>query len=121
MAGQADSSRLLVPQIYELKLAGVRLVTLSACQTALGEREPGSELQTLADAFAVAGTNSVVASFWSVADDSTRTLMVEFYKQLKEGKPLALALNGAQLSLLKNPKFSHPFYWAPFVLIGDWR
>lgn len=121
LAGKPDVAHLAVPQIYALKLDGVRLVTLSACKTGLGETEPGSELTTLADAFGVAGSNSVVASLWSVADESTKNLMVEFYQELKAGRPLAQALNGAQLAVLKNSKTRHPYYWAPFVLIGDWR
>jgi len=120
MAGQADGAQLSIPQIYDLKLEGVRLVTLSACQTALGERDPGSELTTLADAFSIAGSNSVVASLWSVSDESTKDLMVEFYGQLKQGKSLANSLQSAEIKLIQSGR-SHPFYWAPFVLIGDWR
>lgn len=108
-----------VESIYNLKLDGVRLVTLSACQTALGEVNPGSELTTLADAFALAGADAVVASLWSVDDRATEELMSEFYRRLKAGENLAHALQGAQLKLLEAGK--PPFFWAPFVLIGDWR
>lgn len=113
--------RLAIQDIYGLTLPKVRVVTLSACQTALGERNPGSEFQSLADAFSIAGSNSVVASLWSVSDASTSELMVEFYKNLKAGSSLAAALQGAELKLIKGGKYSHPFFWAPFVLIGDWR
>jgi len=115
--------RLALKEIYELNLPKVRVVTLSACQTALsGERASlGSEFQSLADAFSIAGSNSVVASLWSVSDASTSELMVEFYKHLKGGSTLAAALQGAELKLIKGGKYSHPFFWAPFVLIGDWR
>lgn len=115
----AGGQRLDVTGIYDLNLQKVRLVTLSACQTALAQADPGSEIQSLADAFGVAGANSVVASLWSVSDESTRQLMVEFYRQLQKGASLAAALNAAELSVLKTKP--HPFHWAPFVLIGDWR
>lgn len=118
----AGGDKLSVANIYDLKLQDVRLVTLSACQTALvAQADPGSELQSLADAFSVAGANSVVASLWSVSDESTRQLMVEFYRQLRAGATLASALNTAELALLNQPRTKHPFHWAPFVLIGDWR
>ena len=121
MAGPEAQSRLSVPQIYDLKLEGLRLVTLSACQTALGESDPGSELTTLADAFSVAGSNSVVASLWSVSDGSTASLMSGFYDGLKNGESLAQALQEAQIQLIHNPATNHPFFWAPFELLGDWR
>ena len=98
----------------------MHLVVLSACETALGEEEPGREVATMAWAFSVAGTPSIIASLWPVYDSSTKTLMENFYKNLKENNK-ANALRSAQLSLLKNPQYSHPFYWATFILIGDWR
>ncbi len=99
------------------------LATLSACQTALAGRgvPDGAELRTLADAFRYAGCRSVVASLWRVDDDSTRDLMVELYRGLKAGKSKAAALQEAQVKLLHTARYAHPFYWAPFVLIGDWR
>jgi CHAT domain-containing protein len=111
----------MMTDIYGLKLRGMRLVTLSACDTAVGEREPGRNLTTLADAFGVAGSPTVIASLWKVSDASTRELMVAFYKGLKDKKSLAEALQGAQRSLIARPELRHPFYWAPFVLLGDWR
>lgn len=116
---QLASGPLPVEGIYDLKLDGVRLVTLSACQTALGEVNPGSELTTLADAFSLAGASAVVASLWSVDDQATQQLMTEFYRRLKAGENLAQALQGAQVKLLAAGQ--PPFFWAPFVLIGDWR
>lgn len=113
------SGGLTVADIYNLRLPGVRLATLSACTTALGETNPGADLTTLADAFSLAGASSVVASLWSVEDSSTRDLMVEFYRRIQAGESLAQALQGAQLKLLTAGKT--PFQWAPFVLIGDWR
>lgn len=113
---------LTVGEVYSLDLKQTDLVTLSACQTAIGERNPdGIEITSLATSFARAGADSVLASLWSVSDDSTRDFMTEFYKRLAAGESKAMALQGAQAKLLSDPKFNHPFYWAPFVLMGDWR
>ncbi|MBT9588449.1 CHAT domain-containing protein [bacterium] len=112
---------LTMPEIYELNLDGVRLVTLSACQTAREGSNPGSELSSLAEAFSVAGTNSVVASLWSVSDAATEKLMGEFYNGLLSKHSLASSLQQAELALLKDPATAHPFFWAPFVMLGDWR
>lgn len=122
----AQGSKLAVSDIVGYRLDGpgsdLNLVTLSACETALGElKGDGSDLRGLADAFSLAGCRSVVASLWSVEDQSTRDLMVEFYKALKEGKSKSQALGQAQRRMLAQDKYSHPFYWAPFILIGDWR
>lgn len=122
----ARGQRLSVSEITGTRLDGpqgdLSLATLSACQTALGERDPdGSDLRSLADAFSFAGCRSLVASLWSVSDASTKLLMTEFYQGLKAGKPKAQALQAAQVALLKQPAYAAPFYWAPFVLIGDWR
>ncbi len=115
--------RLTMREIADLRLGpSARLVTLSGCQTALNTGRPETELlQSVADAFGFAGSPSVVASLWRVADQSTRDLMVEFYRRLKAGQSRAQALQGAELLLLQDPRRRHPFYWAPFVLIGDWR
>ncbi|MBI3927581.1 MAG: CHAT domain-containing protein [Armatimonadetes bacterium] len=122
MAG-GEKGRLTVNEIAGLELGkDLRLVTLSACQTALGEREPRSELlQSMADAFGYAGSPSVVASLWKVSDDSTRELMEEFYRQLKAGQSRSRALQQASLKLAHDDRYSHPFFWSPFLLMGDWR
>ncbi|HEV2841124.1 MAG TPA: CHAT domain-containing protein [Chthoniobacterales bacterium] len=113
---------LTVGEVWDLPLQKVTLVTLSACESALGDKEPdGGEITTLAEAFSSAGATTVLASLWSVGDESTKELMVEFYRQLAAGQSQAAALQSAEIKLLKNPKFSRPLYWAPFVLMGDWR
>lgn len=120
--GAPGQEQLTVGEVWELPLKQVDLVTLSACETALGEKEPdGAEITTLASAFSSAGAASVVASLWSVGDESTKEFMVEFYQQLVAGASKAGALQSAQVTLMTNPKFSRPLYWAPFVLMGDWR
>jgi CHAT domain-containing protein/Flp pilus assembly protein TadD len=98
------------------------LVFLSACETAIEKGEmDGVELITLARAFAIAGPPTLIATLWKVPDESTASLVIEFYTALKEEKKDKLtSLRDAQLSLLRSEKFSHPFYWAPFLLIGDW-
>lgn len=121
MAGTGDSAHFRATDIYDLEWQGVRLVTLSACKTALQEGKPGAAITSLAEAFRVAGGHSVVASLWSVEDNATAKLMVEFYGQLAQGKSLAAALQGAELSLVSKQQYSHPFYWAAFTLFGDWR
>jgi CHAT domain-containing protein len=113
---------LTVGEVWDLPLKKVALVTLSACESALGDKEPdGGEITTLAEAFSSAGATTVLASLWSVGDESTKELMVEFYRQLAAGQSKAAALQSAEVKLLKNPKFARPLYWAPFVLMGDWR
>jgi len=121
-AAEPDQSRLTVNEVWGLPFKKVSLVTLSACESALGDKEPdGGEITSLADAFSSAGANAVLASLWSVGDESTKELMVEFYSKLAAGASKAEALQSAEVKLLKNPKFSRPLYWAPFVLMGDWR
>jgi CHAT domain-containing protein len=92
------------------------LVVLSACNTAGGELSGGDELVGMSRAFMYAGSPSVVASLWSVSDESTTLLMKLFYRELRKGSPVARALQEAQKELIE--KYPEPFYWAPFVLIG---
>ncbi|MEW6283313.1 MAG: CHAT domain-containing protein, partial [Candidatus Eremiobacterota bacterium] len=117
----AGSEKLTTGEIYGLDLSQVSLVTLSACQTGLGERQPGAEVANLAQAFSVAGSKSMLASLWKVDDEATAELMVHFYRELMAGKNKAEALRQAQLKLIADPRRNHPFQWASFELIGDWR
>jgi len=100
------------------------LVTLSACETAvdLNREKSGRELTTLADAFKRAGVPSLVATLWPVADHSTARLMNDFYQNLRDGKMDKLeALRQAQIKMLRGSEYPDPFFWAPFILIGDAR
>jgi len=106
--------------IYKMDLSKMDLVTLSACETAVGKKIPKSEVENIANAFLRRNVSSVVASLWSVSDVSTKELMAEFYKNLKT-RSKSEALRNAQLHLLKNTYYSNPYYWAAFELIGDWR
>lgn len=114
-------NRLTVGEIYGLDLAEVTLVTLSACETAVGELNPGAEIATLSQAFSVAGSKTMLGSLWKVDDEATATLMGSFYRHLTEGKSKADSLRLAQLETAAEARFESPFFWSGFVLIGDWR
>jgi CHAT domain-containing protein len=108
-------------EILHLSLSA-DLVVLSACETALGKITKGEGLVGLTRSFMYAGTPSVVASLWSVADHSTTTFMQKFYEGMVVAKAdKAEALRRAKLALCASDRYAHPFYWAPFVLIGDWK
>lgn len=96
----------------------IELLILSACQTAVGDKRATLGLAGLA---VRSGARSTLATLWSVQDQSTADLMTNFYKALaKPGVGKAQALREAQLLLLKSPQYQHPYYWAPFVLVGNW-
>lgn len=110
-------------EIVDLDLLS-ELAVLSACETARGQLSRGEGVIGLSWAFFIAGCPSIIVSQWKVQDESTAQLMSAFYRNLKAGKGKAEALRQAQLSLLRsNPrsKIQHPFYWSPFILVGDWR
>jgi len=107
-------------KIFNMRL-NAEIVTLSACQTGLNERKPGDELIGLTRAFLYAGVPSVIVSLWSVDAKSTQELMIEFYRLLKEGKDKATALQQAQIKIMEKEEYSHPYYWSPFILVGDWE
>lgn len=115
------SVRDLVENTYKLSFDGTRLVTLSACNTNVGGFDPGAAYGSLSRAFSNAGAPTVIASLWSVDDNSTRDTMTVFYRELAAGTPKAEALRRAQLSIMHDPRYAHPFYWAPFVMLGEWR
>ncbi len=111
----------LIEDTYGMSFRGTRLVTLSACQTSIGGWDPSAVYSSLSRAFAKAGAPTVIASLWSVNDASTRDTMAIFYRELAAGQPKAEAMRRAQLAVLHNPRFAHPFFWAPFIVLGDWR
>lgn len=104
-------------EIFRLKLSA-SLVVLSACQTGLGEEVSGEGLVGLARSFFYAGAPSLVVSLWNVSDKATTDLMVPFYSGL-DGADKAEALRQAKLRMIDAGVYDHPFYWAPFILIGD--
>jgi CHAT domain-containing protein/Tfp pilus assembly protein PilF len=117
-----DNGLLQAWEIFESVRLNADLVTLSACDTALGKEMGGEGLIGLTRAFQYAGARSVLASLWGVADHSTATFMKDFYGHLRAGKTKDEALRAAQIDQIrKKPGSSHPFYWAAFQLTGDWR
>ncbi len=108
-------------EIFNLKLRA-DLVVLSGCQTALGKEVKGEGLLGLTRGFMYAGTPRVVASLWRVTDLATTELMKQFYKgMLEQGLRPAAALRAAQVAMWKGRRWAAPFYWAAFVLQGEWR
>ncbi|HEX8492009.1 MAG TPA: CHAT domain-containing tetratricopeptide repeat protein [Pyrinomonadaceae bacterium] len=109
-------------EIFNLGLNS-RLVMLSACETGLGKQKKGEGVIGLTRAFMYAGTPTVGVSLWSVADNSTAQLMTDFYKRFlatPDGSPTA-AMRAAQQNMITGKKYAAPYYWAPFVLVGEWR
>jgi CHAT domain-containing protein len=94
------------------------LVALSACETGVNRVAPGDELVGLARGFFAAGAPALLVSLWTVDDASTAELMVHFYRGLQAGDSPAQALRSAQRALMA--EHPHPFFWAPFVLMGRW-
>jgi CHAT domain-containing protein len=114
-----DDGVLQVREIYGLKLRDA-LVTLSACDTALGANVRGEGILGLSRAFFYAGASSVIASLWSVNDRSAASFMTEFYSGLGEGMGASAALRHAKLRFLReHENWSHPYHWATFIVIGD--
>jgi hypothetical protein len=110
-----SDSDLTVTDILDLSL-NARLVTLSACQTALGNIGRGDELLGLARAFFYTGARALLATLWQVEDTAMVELTNQFYRNLAQGKNAALALRAAQIALIRAGR--PPYHWAPFVLIG---
>ena len=93
----------------------IELLVLSACKTALGDNRAALGLAGVA---VRAGARSTLATLWSVDDESTTNVMSEFYQELNNGVNKAQALQNAQLKVFKTEK--RPYFWAPFILVGNW-
>jgi CHAT domain-containing protein len=122
VGNKTNDGFLRTDEIFNLKL-GSPLVMLSACETGLGKEKRGEGVIGLTRAFMYAGAPTVGVSLWSVADKSTADLMTDFYKRLlaTTPQPAAAAMRDAQLAMINGKKYSAPFYWAPFVLVGEWK
>jgi CHAT domain-containing protein len=109
-------------EIFNLR-TNARLVMLSACETGLGKEKRGEGVIGLTRAVMYAGAPTVGVSLWSVSDRSTAMLMTNFYGRMlgKESAPPIAAMRAAQIEMIANPRYSAPFFWAPFILVGDWR
>jgi CHAT domain-containing protein/Tfp pilus assembly protein PilF len=112
-----DDGVLEVREVYNLNLPKVGLVVLSACRTQMGRPSQGDDIVALNRAFIYAGAPTVIASLWSVEDESARELMTSFYTHLKGGMSKAEALGAAQDETRRT--HPNPYYWATFVLTGD--
>ena len=120
-AGLAQDGYLRLSEIYDLELAA-EVVVLSGCQTALGREIRGEGLVGLTRGFMYAGAERVLASLWRVQDKATAELMTRFYRSmLHQGRSPAAALRAAQLAIWREKDWQDPYYWAAFVLQGDWR
>jgi CHAT domain-containing protein/tetratricopeptide (TPR) repeat protein len=124
LVGNKNSDGFLrTDEIFNLRM-NPSLVMLSACETGLGKEKRGEGVIGLTRAFMYAGAPTVGVTLWSVADKSTAELMTDFYRRfLSSDKPAAAssAMRDAQLAMISGKKYSAPFYWAPFVLVGEWR
>lgn len=119
--GRAREGFVFAHEIYNLELAA-DLVVLSACQTALGTEIRGEGLLGLTQGFMYAGATSVIVSLWSVDDQATAELMARFYRHLLvEGLRPAAALRAAQRSIRAERRWMAPYFWAGFILQGEWR
>jgi CHAT domain-containing protein len=102
----------------EFRKQPVELLVLSACQTAVGDEQAALGLAGVA---VKAGARSALASLWFVNDESTSLMVAEFYKHYKKpGVSKSRALRAAQLEMIRDLRYRHPGYWAPFLLIGNW-
>jgi CHAT domain-containing protein len=119
--GGSDGGVLTALEASGLNLWGTKVVTLSACETGLGEVKHGEGVYGLRRAFFLAGAQTLVMSLWPVNDRVTRETMTAYYAGLKKGLGRGEALRQAQLAMLRRKDRQHPFYWAGFIQAGDWR
>jgi CHAT domain-containing protein/Tfp pilus assembly protein PilF len=141
-SGAGEDGVLTALEVAGLDLWGTELVVLSACETGVGDVAKGEGVYGLRRALVLAGSASQLISLWKVSDAATKDLMVEYYRRLQAGEGRAAALRAAQLTMLtgdgrdkqaagrefvagagsgKTADYSHPFYWASFIPVGDWR
>jgi len=107
-------------ELYNLNL-NAEMAVLSACNSGIGTIQKGEGVMSLSRAFTYAGCPSTVMSLWSVPDESTAAIMVDFYRELSTGKSKDQALKNAKLNYLKqaDPAHIHPFHWAGFIVMGN--
>ena len=121
-SGDGEDGILTALEATSLDLWGTRMVVLSACETGVGDVQNGEGVYGLRRALVLAGAESQVMSLWQVSDAATRDLMISYYQHLRAGEGRADALRQVQLAMLKGGRNrEHPFYWASFILSGDWR
>jgi tetratricopeptide (TPR) repeat protein len=115
-----DNGILTALEVTGLNLWGTKLVTLSACDTGVGEVKNGDGVHGMRRALVLAGSETQIMSLWSVSDKATMELMVSYYQRLQEGQGRGEALRQAQLEMLRKVNRRHPYYWACFIQSGEW-
>jgi CHAT domain-containing protein/tetratricopeptide (TPR) repeat protein len=119
--GNPQDGFLRTHDIYNLKLPA-ELVVLSACETGLGKEVKGEGLEGLTRGFMYAGARRVVVSLWNVNDKATAALMQRLYVgMLRSNKTPAAALRAAQIEMLRTRQWQSPYFWAAFVMQGEWK
>lgn len=120
--GQPQDGYFRLQDVYNLRLSA-DLVVLSACQTALGKEIRGEGLMGLTRGFLYAGAARVVASLWNVDDNASAKLMERFYRKMlgPEKMTPSAALRAAQIEMMREERWQDPYYWAAFVLQGEWK
>ncbi len=117
---QKDNSDGILTAIeaLSLDLDNTQLVVLSACETGIGEIQSGQGVYGLRRAFQEAGASSVLSTLWTISDKGTQVLMNRFYNLLFSGYSPQKALREIQIGSIRDEEWSHPYYWAPFVMVG---
>jgi CHAT domain-containing protein/Tfp pilus assembly protein PilF len=121
LPGEAHGAGILTAlEAAGLDLWGTSLVTLSACDTGVGEVRNGEGVYGLRRAFMLAGSETLVMSLWPVSDSVARDTMVAYYARLRAGFGRGDALRQAKLAILRHTSLRHPYYWGGFIQSGDW-
>jgi CHAT domain-containing protein len=103
--------------VFRFRDDPLELLTLSACDTAAGDDRAALGLAGMA---IKAGARSALATLWNINDEGSVDLVMEFYRGLKDSTSRAIALQRAQKTMLSNPRYEHPGFWSPFLLINNW-
>lgn len=104
--------------LAKMNFHDTKLVTLSVCQSGRGDSKISEGVVSIGSAFLEAGSKHVLMSLWRVDDEATPKLMKSFYQNLLKSEDYAKHLRHAKIKMLKNPTYAHPYYWAPFILMG---
>jgi CHAT domain-containing protein len=119
--GKTQNGFLQLKDIYNMRLNS-NLVILAACETAMGEEIKGEGVIGLTRGFMYAGAKGVIASLWKVDEEATVELIKRIYQYMeKDGMISSAALRKAQISLYNEKRWSTPFYWSGFTLLGEWK